>query len=122
MRPELERVYRWREEPLGIVLETPLTGNGDGLESPLGNLFADAFRAAVPGADAAIGMGARRGGLRAGLPAGALTRGPLYDVFPFDNRVVALALTGTPVAAGPRERSVPAATRGRERVGDPAFA
>ena len=95
MRPELERVYRWREEPLGIVLETPLTGNGDGLESPLGNLFADAFRAAVPGADAAIGMGARRGGLRAGLPAGALTRGPLYDVFPFDNRVVALALTGT---------------------------
>ena len=95
MRPELERVYRWREESLGIVLETPLTGNGDGLESPLGNLFADAFRAAVPGADAAIGMGARRGGLRTGLPAGALTRGPLYDVFPFDNRVVALVLTGT---------------------------
>ena len=95
MRPELERVQRWRQEWLGIVLETPLTRDGDGLESPLGNLFADAFRAAVPGADAAIGMGARRGGLRTDLPAGALTRGPLYDVFPFDNRVVALVLTGT---------------------------
>ncbi len=58
------------------------------LESPLGNLFANALLAAVPGADVAIGMGARRGGLRADLPAGALTRGLLYDVFPFDNRVV----------------------------------
>lgn len=95
MRPELERVRRWRETPVGIVLETSLTRTGAGLESPLGNLFADAFRAAVPGADAAIGMGARRGGLRTDLPAGALTRGPLYDVFPFDNRVVALMLTGT---------------------------
>ena len=94
MRPELERVRRWRETPVGIVLETSLTRTGEGLESPLGNLFADAFRAAVPGADAAIGMGARRGGLRTDLPAGALTRGPLYDVFPFDNRVVALGLTG----------------------------
>ena len=94
MRPELERVSRWRRASLGIVLETPLARNRDGVESPLGNLFADALLAAVPGADVAIGLGARRGGLRADLPAGALTRGPLYDVFPFDNRVVALALTG----------------------------
>ena len=94
MRPELERVNRWREVSLGIVLETPLARNGDGLESPLGNLFADALLAAVAGADVAIGMGARRGGLRADLPAGALTRGPLYDVFPFDNRVVTQEVTG----------------------------
>ena len=94
MRPELERVYRWREASLGILLETPLARNRDGLESPLGNLYADALLAAVPGADVAIGLGARRGGLRADLPAGALTRGPLYDVFPFDNRVVTLPLTG----------------------------
>ena len=94
MQPELERVNRWRETPLGIALETPLVRNRDGLESPLGNLYADALRAAVPGADVAIGMGARRGGLRADLPAGILTRGPLYDTFPFDNRVVVLALTG----------------------------
>ena len=94
MRPELERVNRWRAEPLGITLEAGFTRNRDGVESPVGNLFADAMRAAVPDADLAIGMGARRGGLRAGLPAGALTRGPLYDVFPFDNRIATLVMTG----------------------------
>ena len=94
MEPELERVRRWREAPLGITLETPVTRTRDGLESPLGNLFADAILAAVPEADVAIGMGARRGGLRTDLPAGALTRGSLYDVFAFDNRVVTLVLTG----------------------------
>ena len=94
MQPALGRVTRWRETPLGIALETPLVRNRNGLESPLGNLFADALRAAVPGGDIAIGLGARRGGLRADLPAGPLTRGSLYDAFPFDNRVVSLALTG----------------------------
>ncbi len=122
MRPELERVNRWREALLGIVLETRLARNRDGLESPLGNLFADALLAAVPGADVAIGMGARRGGLRADLPAGALTRGPLYDVFPFDNRVVALALTGAQlrqVLAGEvarRRRGIPSVSGVRVRV------
>jgi 2',3'-cyclic-nucleotide 2'-phosphodiesterase (5'-nucleotidase family) len=48
----------------------------------------------VPDAYVAIGLGARRGGLRTDVAAGALTRGPLYDVFPFDNRVVTLRLTG----------------------------
>ena len=122
MRPELERVRRWRETPVGIVLETSLTRTGDGLESPLGNLFADAFRAAVPGTDAAIGLGARRGGLRTDLPAGALTRGPLYDVFPFDNRVVALVLTGTQLRqvlareVSRRRRGVPGVSGIRVRV------
>ena len=86
------------------------------------NLFADAILAAVPGADIAIGMGARRGGLRADLPAGALTRGPLYDVFPFDNRVVALALTGAQlrqILAGEvarRGRGIPSVSGVRVRV------
>ena len=97
MEPELDRVNRWRAEPLGITLETPLPRNPDGIESPLGNLFADAFLAAVPGADLAIGMGGRRAGLRRDLPAGALTRGPLYDVFAFDNRIVELVMTGAQV-------------------------
>ena len=97
MQPALEQVNRWRAEPLGIVLETPLPRNPDGIESPLGNLFADAILAAVPGADLAIGMGGRRAGLRRDLPAGPLTRGPLYDVFAFDNRVVTLVMTGAQV-------------------------
>lgn len=112
MQPELERVNRWREAPLGIALETPLARNRDGLESPLGNLFADALLAAVPGADIAIGMGARRGGLRADLPAGTLTRGPLYDAFPFDNRVVTLALTGAQL----RQVLAGAVARGRRGI------
>ena len=97
MRPELDRVNRWRAEPLGVTLETPLPRNPDGIESPLGNLFADAILAAVPGADLAIGMGGRRAGLRRDLAAGALTRGALYDVFPFDNRIVALTMTAAQV-------------------------
>ena len=97
MQPALEQVNRWRDEPLGVTLETPLPRNPDGIESPLGNLFADAILAAVPGADLAIGMGGRRAGLRRDLPAGALTRGPLYDVFAFDNRVVTLVMTGAQV-------------------------
>ena len=98
MQPELRRVEGWRDAPLGVVLDTPLARGRDGLESPLGNLFADAVRAAVPGADLAVSMGARRGGLRGDLPAGVLTRGPLYDAFPFDNRVVRLELTGAQLA------------------------
>ena len=97
MQPELERVNRWRAEPLGVTLETPLPRNPDGIESPLGNLFADAILAAVPGADLAIGMGGRRAGLRRDLPAGPLTRGPLYDVFAFDNRIVRLTMTAAQV-------------------------
>ena len=97
MQPALDRVNRWRAEPLGVTLETPLPRNPDGIESPLGNLFADAILAAVPGADLAIGMGGRRAGLRRDLPAGPLTRGPLYDVFAFDNRVVTLTMTGAQV-------------------------
>lgn len=94
MQPELDRVRRWRAAPLGVVIETPLARNPANFESPLGNLFADALLAAVADADLAIGLGARRGGLRRDVAAGPLTRGPLYDVFPFDNRVVTLRLTG----------------------------
>jgi 5'-nucleotidase len=35
-----------------------------------------------------------RGGLRADLPAGPLTFGPLYDTFPFDNRLVQFPMSG----------------------------
>ena len=94
MAPALQRVHALRAVRLGVELEAPLDrGNGAG-ESPLGNLFADALRAAVPGADAAIGYSSGPGGLRAGLPAGPLTVGALYDTFPFDNRVVRAEVTG----------------------------
>jgi len=98
MRPQLDWVNTWRTEPLGVTLATPLDRRPDGFESALGNLFAEALLSAVPDADVAVGLGVRRGGLRAGLPAGPLTQGLLYDAFPFDNRVVTLSLTSRDLA------------------------
>ena len=59
----------------------------------MGNLFADALREAVPGADVAVINNAARG-LWADLPVGPITFGQLYDVFPFDNRVARITVTG----------------------------
>ena len=92
MSRELRRVHDLQAVPLGVVLDTPVRRSGD-VESPLGNLFADALRAGVPGAEVAINNNSR-GGLRTDLPAGALTFGSLYDVFPFDNRLVKLTVSG----------------------------
>ena len=91
--PEIERVRALRAEPLGIVADTAIE-RGAGAESALGNLFADAVRAAVPDADAALGYGSGRGGIRADLPTGPLTFGHAYDAFPFDNRITRVVLTG----------------------------
>ena len=98
MQPELTRVERWRQATLGVHLDRPFLRDRGELESPLGNTFAEAFLASAPDADGAIGMGARRGGLRADLPRGPLTRGTLYDVFPFDNRIVTLPMTSAELA------------------------
>lgn len=92
MAPALARVRALQAIPLGVVLDTPLARSSDG-ESALGNLFADAQLAGNPGVDIAINNNVR-GGLRADLPAGALTFGHLYDTFPFDNRLMTVTLTG----------------------------
>ena len=93
MAPGLSRVREIRAAPLGVTLETPLLRTPHP-ESALANLFADALRAETPGAEAAVSYGAGGGGLRADLPAGPLLAGALYDVFPFDNRVERVTLTG----------------------------
>lgn len=92
MEPQMARVRQMRALPVGIVLDTAI-GRTSGFESPIGNLFADALLESSPGADVAINNNGR-GGLRADLPRGPLAFGPLYDVFPFDNRVVRFSLTG----------------------------
>jgi 2',3'-cyclic-nucleotide 2'-phosphodiesterase (5'-nucleotidase family) len=56
----------------------------------LGNLIADADRAAAH-ADVAI---VNNGGIRADLPAGAVTWGQLFEVLPFQNFVVRLTVSG----------------------------
>jgi 5'-nucleotidase len=91
MEPALRRVHELQAAPLGVALDAPIRRIDDG-RSPLGDFFADALRAAVPGADvAAINNAAR---LWADLPSGPLTFGHLYDVFPFDNRVVRVSMSG----------------------------
>jgi 2',3'-cyclic-nucleotide 2'-phosphodiesterase (5'-nucleotidase family) len=96
MQPALDRVRRLQATPLGVTLPAAIVRGGDA-GSPLGNIFADALRHAVPGADVAVINTATRG-LWADLPAGALTFGALYDVFPFDNRVARITLTGSELA------------------------
>jgi 2',3'-cyclic-nucleotide 2'-phosphodiesterase (5'-nucleotidase family) len=92
MGAELHRVHQLRSAPLGVVLDEAIPRVG-AVGSPLGNLFAEALREAVPGADVAAVNNAGRG-LRADLPGGPLTLGRLYDVFPFDNRIAQVTLTG----------------------------
>jgi 2',3'-cyclic-nucleotide 2'-phosphodiesterase (5'-nucleotidase family) len=90
LAPALERVQAMKSRPLGVTLETPIRRLG--VDSPLGNLFTDAVRASVAGADVALHNVS--GGLRTDLPAGAVTYGHVYEVMPFDNRVVQLRVSG----------------------------
>jgi 5'-nucleotidase len=92
MAPELARVRALQATPLGVSADGPIRRVLED-ESPLGNLFADAMRAEEHG-DVALTMSNVPGGLRADLHAGPLTFGELYDVFPFDNQIVKLRLSG----------------------------
>ena len=92
MAPALQRVHELQALTLGVSLDAPIRRVGD-LGSPLGNLFAEALREAVPGTDIAVVNNAARG-LWADLPDGPITFGRLYDVFPFDNRIVRITLSG----------------------------
>jgi len=92
MAPALHRVRQLQSQPIGVVLDTAIRRTGEP-EAALNNLFADALRESVPGADLAIHNNAL-GGLRTDLPPGRLTFGRLYDAFPFDNRIVQLSLSG----------------------------
>jgi 5'-nucleotidase len=96
LAPAIESARDLRAEPLGVLLETPVRRGLTARESPLGNLFTDAMLTAVPGADVAVNN--TRGGLRADLPAGPLTYGRLYEVFPFEDRLATIGLTGSQLA------------------------
>ncbi|MDQ3515548.1 MAG: bifunctional metallophosphatase/5'-nucleotidase, partial [Gemmatimonadota bacterium] len=63
----------------------------NGVQSPLGNLIADAQRAAT-GTDVAV---MNNGGIRADLEAGEVTYGELFEVQPFDNTLVRLTMRGS---------------------------
>ncbi len=79
-----------KQKQLGTRLETPFTLKGNP-ESALGNLVTDAILDSI-GGDIAIHNVS--GGIRAVLPAGELTYGAVYEMYPFDNRTVVLDLSG----------------------------
>jgi 2',3'-cyclic-nucleotide 2'-phosphodiesterase (5'-nucleotidase family) len=63
----------------------------DGQQFPLGNLIADAQRAAAPGTDFAL---MNHGGIRRDLPAGRLTYSDLFELQPFGNNITRVWITG----------------------------
>lgn len=78
-------------DPLGVFLEGPIL-HKDRPESPLGNLMTDAV---LELNDADISIHNVWGGIRAELlPAGELTFGSVFRMFPFDNRVAIIELSG----------------------------
>ncbi|MEO6463280.1 MAG: 5'-nucleotidase C-terminal domain-containing protein, partial [Candidatus Eisenbacteria bacterium] len=76
---------------LGTATES--MGRSRARDSELGNWVTDAMRTAV-GTDLAF---QNPGGLRAELDAGPVTRGDVYEIMPFDNRVATVTLTGAQV-------------------------
>jgi 2',3'-cyclic-nucleotide 2'-phosphodiesterase (5'-nucleotidase family) len=92
--PGVRRALTVKNQPLGVFLETPIRRVAQ-IESAVADLFADGMLESTAGADVAVGNG---GALRTDLPAGPLTYGQVYEVYPFDNRLVTLMLTGDQLA------------------------
>ena len=106
--------------PAGITLATPIRRDPGKGESPLGNLVEAAYLAAMPGADIVINN--TEGALRSDLPAGPLTYGAVFELMPFDNRLVSFHLTGAELRrlvaalAGARFPALPGIAGLRARV------
>ncbi|MEI9940750.1 MAG: bifunctional UDP-sugar hydrolase/5'-nucleotidase [Pseudomonadota bacterium] len=90
IEPALAQAEHFREAPIGCMVSEAMVCE-HGIESALGNLFADLLRESVAGADVAILNG---GSLRADLPAGQLSYGQLFEAMPFDNLVAHIRMTG----------------------------
>jgi 2',3'-cyclic-nucleotide 2'-phosphodiesterase (5'-nucleotidase family) len=88
LEQEIESADQRSKTSLGVRIDRPLAREHK-TESPLGNLFADLMLEAHPRADVALANG---GSLRAGLPAGVLSYGMLYEAMPFDNRLVSVKM------------------------------
>ncbi|MBA3820433.1 MAG: bifunctional metallophosphatase/5'-nucleotidase [Deltaproteobacteria bacterium] len=80
-----------RSEQLGVTLAAAVT-KSYGTESIQGNWFTDLMLVAQPGSHVAVTNG---GGLRADIPAGALTYGALFEAMPFDNRFAVVDVKGS---------------------------
>ncbi|HEY3157779.1 MAG TPA: bifunctional UDP-sugar hydrolase/5'-nucleotidase [Vicinamibacterales bacterium] len=105
--PAVRKALAVKTQPLGVHVDTPFVRGDQQDETALADLMTDGMLASVPGADVAIGNG---GSLRADVPAGPLTYGAVYEVYPFDNRLVTFAATGdqlTRIVAYNLQRTAP---------------
>ncbi|MBL9038062.1 MAG: bifunctional metallophosphatase/5'-nucleotidase, partial [Archangium sp.] len=89
LEPTERRVSELQHRELGLRVPQTLGRNYEN-ESALGNFLTDSIRAMYR-ADVAL---INPGGIRADLRQGKLTYGDVYEVFPFDNSVATLELTG----------------------------
>ncbi len=90
LAPAFKRAESQRRQDTGVTLAADFRHNGE-RETPLGNLVVDLLRQTHPHADVALMTG---GNIRAGLPAGRLEFGALFEALPFDNSLATLRLTG----------------------------
>jgi len=93
--PAVRKAVTVKNEQIGVIMETPFARGDQQSETAIADLVADGMLASVPGADAALSNG---GSLRADVPPGALTYGSIYELYPFDNRIVTLRLKGDQLA------------------------
>lgn len=103
--PADSSTLRWLapyKQRLDAIMNAPLVTMSERLEksapeSPLDDLLADALlvQAGKKYGKAIDVSHLNYGGIRNGLPAGAVTTGNLFEVMPFDNQLVVLTLTGT---------------------------
>ena len=84
-----------RNKSFGSAASAIRRGAASDPETALGNLVADAERAA---AGAEIGF-TNAAGIRNDLEAGALTHGALYDALPFGNHLIRMTMSGAEVLA-----------------------
>lgn len=90
INPDVSKVRKLKQQPLGISALTPLT-RAYRDESALGNLTTDVMLASVQGANVAVTNG---GGLRADIARGPLNYGHVFEVLPFDNRLAKIKASG----------------------------
>jgi 5'-nucleotidase len=105
--PAVRKAVAVKNQPIGVVLETSFVRGDQMGETAVADLVADGLLASTPGVDVALSNG---GSLRTDLPSGPLTYGALYELYPFDNRIVTLRLTGdqlTRVIAENLQRRLP---------------
>lgn len=94
LKGDLAKVAKLKAEPLGSDVADDFLRSYDN-ESALSNLMADVARETFKGAD--VGL-VNAGGVRANLSPGPLTYGSVYNVFPFDNQLAVMEVTGATLA------------------------